>query len=82
MDQGNVPIKYQIHTARSFHRVMFAYLSRLFARQADTVVGTNDYITNELKHRLGCRNVVKIPSDIDIKRLIRSSKEEYLKLIN
>ncbi|MEM0001250.1 MAG: glycosyltransferase family 4 protein [Desulfurococcaceae archaeon] len=80
-DHGIVPIKYQSHIVRSFHGVMFAHLCRFFARQADAVVGISDYIANELKYKVGCRNVIKIPNGVDIERFkpLRP-KEEYLKL--
>ncbi|MEM4444591.1 MAG: glycosyltransferase family 4 protein [Thermofilum sp.] len=80
-DHGIVPIKYQSNIVVSFHGVMFAHLCRLFARQADAVVGISDYIVNELRYKVGCRNVVKIPNGIDIERFkpLRS-KEGYLNL--
>jgi len=78
-DHGIVPLKYS--PIKSFHGIVFAHLCRLFSRRADVCVGISDYIVDELKNRIGCLNVMKIPNGIDTEKFrpINESRE-YLKL--
>jgi glycosyltransferase involved in cell wall biosynthesis len=78
-DHGIVPLKYS--PIKNFHGTFFAHFCRFFARKADVCVGISDYIVDELKNRIGCLNVIKIPNGVAVEKFRPFSEStEYLKL--
>lgn len=78
-DHGIVPLKYS--RKESFQGFLFAHFCRFFARRSDLSIGISDYIVNELKYKVGCSNVMKIPNGVDTERFRPiGASEKYLKL--
>lgn len=77
-DHGIVPLRYS--RINNFHGTILAHFCRSFARRADVCIGISDYIVDELKNRVGCLNVLKIPNGVDTEKFKPISDKEYLKL--
>lgn len=80
-DHGIVPLRYSTTMMKSLHGTLFAHFCRFFAREVDVSVGISDYIVDELKRRVGCKNVIKIPNGVYLEKFRPIDKlDEHLKL--